>query len=95
MCSICNFVHSELKLSDRTWSCPNCGTTHDRDINAAKNLKRLATETALPAASNAVMRSTDALQKVSGGKVTPVSYDPVCKKNQGRKKNVHFYAHSE
>ena len=95
MCSICNFVHSELKLSDRTWSCPNCGTTHDRDINAAKNLKRLATETALPAASNAVMRSTDTLQKVSGGKVTPVSHDPVCKKNQGRKKNVHFYAHSE
>jgi putative transposase len=95
MCSVCNFVHSDLTLSDRNWSCPKCGTIHDRDINAANNLKRLATETALPAASNAAMRSTDTLQTVFGGKVTPVSYDPVRKKNQGRKMNVHFRVHSE
>ena len=35
-CSVCGFVHSELKLSERVWSCPNCGTVHDRDTNAGK-----------------------------------------------------------
>jgi putative transposase len=78
MCSVCDFVHVDLRLSDRTWTCPNCGITHDRDINAAKNLKRLATETALPVASRPAMECTsDMPMAVYGGKVTPVSYD-VC-----------------
>ena len=37
-CSICNWKKEDLKLSDRSWTCPNCGTEHDRDINAAKNI---------------------------------------------------------
>lgn len=51
LCSVCGWQHEELTLKDRQWTCPNCGTDHDRDLNAALNLKRLATETALPVAS--------------------------------------------
>ncbi len=37
-CSECKFVYSELTLSEREWICPKCGTKHDRDVNAAKNI---------------------------------------------------------
>nr|MBA3490150.1 IS200/IS605 family element transposase accessory protein TnpB [Longispora sp. (in: high G+C Gram-positive bacteria)] len=37
-CSNCRHLLGELKLSTRTWTCPGCGTLHDRDINAAKNI---------------------------------------------------------
>ena len=37
-CSVCGYKKHDLKLSDRVWTCPQCGNTHDRDINAAKNV---------------------------------------------------------
>jgi putative transposase len=37
-CSACGHLLASLSLSTRHWTCPSCGTRHDRDINAAKNI---------------------------------------------------------
>jgi putative transposase len=37
-CSACRHVLETLTLDVREWVCPGCGTCHDRDVNAAKNV---------------------------------------------------------
>lgn len=39
-CGHCMEKNIFLSLSDRIWICPNCGKEHDRDINAANNIKK-------------------------------------------------------
>jgi len=38
-CSVCGHIMSKMPLSCRRWQCPVCGAWHDRDINAALNVK--------------------------------------------------------
>ena len=40
LCSSCGVKNEHLELSERTWTCVSCGTSHDRDVNAAVNLAR-------------------------------------------------------
>lgn len=43
-CSECGAVMEAMPLQVRTWVCPECGTVHDRDTNAARNILALATQ---------------------------------------------------
>ncbi len=74
-CGRCGYIYKGLKLSERSWTCPDCGTIHDRDYNAACNIKEFGLR-ALPA---------------ERGKVKPVDCPlvddrPRVLKSNGRKK---------
>jgi putative transposase len=80
----CGWKNVTLALKDREWTCPQCGVRHDRDLNAAVNLARLATvtagspcgKTALPVASLAATSGTaSGMGPEAGGKVTPVRHE--------------------
>jgi putative transposase len=45
-CSDCGHIYTGLKLSDREWTCDDCGVVHDRDHNAAINLMNMAASSA-------------------------------------------------
>ena len=80
LCSTCGQKNGTLGLAERAWTCP-CGSKHDRDVNAAINLQRLATSalavrTALPVASPAATSGTVAgMGPATVGEVTPVRYE--------------------
>ena len=47
LCSACGHKKTDLTLKDRNWTCPSCSTKHDRDVNAAINIKNIALNPAL------------------------------------------------
>ena len=40
LCSSCTYRKTNLTLNQRSWTCPKCGSKHDRDYNAAINIKK-------------------------------------------------------
>jgi len=52
-CSSCGGIYKELKLSEREWACSGCGTTHDRDENAAENIKQMGLRQSLQSQTKA------------------------------------------
>ncbi|MDD2730191.1 RNA-guided endonuclease TnpB family protein [Malikia sp.] len=48
-CSVCGHRLDKLPLSVREWTCPQCGANHDRDVNAAINLRNLAVSSTVTA----------------------------------------------
>nr|WP_267872327.1 RNA-guided endonuclease TnpB family protein [Massilia sp. LC238] len=99
LCSGCGARNAALALGERAWTCAGCGAYHDRDVNAAINLQRLATgalaaATALPVASPAATPGTAAGQvPAGGGKVTPVRHEHGQQDGSGQEENAaHFCA---
>jgi putative transposase len=74
----CGLVLDELRLEVRKWTCPGCGTRHDRDLNAAKNI--LAAGLAVLAEEqgrNAPPEQSDpAVDKACGACVRPSGHSP-------------------
>ncbi|VXB36209.1 transposase [Massilia sp. 9I] len=93
LCSGCGAKNSKLALGERSWTC-GCGARHDRDVNAAINLQRLATaalgvETALPVASQALTPGTAAgTVPAAGGKVTPARHEHGQQDGSGQEENA-------
>ena len=48
-CSNCGSVIKDMALSIRLWTCPACGAQHDRDVNAAINLRNMAVSSTVSA----------------------------------------------
>ncbi|OGT53946.1 MAG: transposase [Gammaproteobacteria bacterium RIFCSPHIGHO2_12_FULL_42_13] len=77
ICSCCGEKVDGLLLSEREWTCVFCSTHHDRDINAAMNLKKLAVSSTVSAcgassdgAIASVIASHGAMKQESNVKVT-------------------------
>jgi transposase len=72
-CSCCGHQHNDMALSVRHWACPLCGTEHDRDRNAAINLRNYAVSSTVSACGgegaglggNAKVKPAPAKQEVS------------------------------
>ncbi len=48
-CSCCGYKRDALSLDVRQWTCPGCATHHDRDVNAAINLRNMAVSSTVSA----------------------------------------------
>jgi putative transposase len=77
-CSGCGHVLDVLPLSMREWTCPACGAAHDRDLNAAVNLKNLAASSAVSACGEEGSGSGRKTRAKPASTKQDVSFDHVC-----------------
>ena len=77
-CSNCGHIVEKLPLSVREWDCPECGTNHDRDINASINILRMGTRVGVR--RNVRPRAADR-RKRSDAATTPVARE--CRPREG------------
>jgi len=80
LCSNCYYQVDEMPLDIRAWSCPSCGTYHDRDGNAAANIRAegirmLRQDFGVSAQSNAQqqLKADGTAVSADGGEVRPKS----------------------
>ena len=64
-CSDCGNKYDELTLSMREWTCPNCNAHHDRDLNAAINLRNYAVSYTVSACGELVETITSMKQELN------------------------------
>lgn len=77
-CSSCGEKLDELPLSVRSWICPSCGANHDRDVNAAVNLKNMAVSSTVSACGEEGSGSGRKTRVKPASVKQEVSFDHVC-----------------
>ena len=65
LCSECGETHRGLKRSQHAWTCPGCGTRHDRDENAAVNIADYAANAQRVEQTNPSLITTQAKRNLS------------------------------
>ena len=65
-CNHCGYVKQDLKLSDRTWICPQCGEKIQRDQNAAQNLRNNALKTLAEDIRSALLLEQEEVMSMEG-----------------------------
>jgi len=80
-CNVCGTIHDGLDLNTRVWACRRCQTLHDRDKNAACNIRDEAIRMIRAGVTPVPASGTGAAAR--GGKVSRV---------RGRKSSVHALA---
>lgn len=68
-CNHCGYVKKDLKLSDRTWICPQCGEEIQRDQNAAQNLKDNALKILVDDLKSALLLEQEEVMSMEGMEV--------------------------
>jgi putative transposase len=79
-CSTCGHKLDDLPLTIRQWKCPDCGTLHDRDVNAARNL--LAYGLAAPSGSTASSAECQACGEEGSGRRRKMAVKPASMKQE-------------
>tara|TARA_R110000868_G_scaffold76573_3_gene220132 strand:+ start:12317 stop:13498 length:1182 start_codon:yes stop_codon:yes gene_type:complete len=73
-CSNCGNINKELTLKDREWTCVKCNTEHDRDVNAAINIKNFSLRNILSGTDRKNHDELPTLVGVMTHEAHPISY---------------------